>query len=196
MPNLENFIVSTDERISNEKLDGSKLVQWSLDNLDSSLKFGFAQAIAKELDIKKEQAEAIINRYVVAAGAAVATPLPMTDSAALIAIQTTMATHIFNYWGIDKASDKAKELFINVVVANIGKMISKSLLKLIPGIGTVAAIALNGSIATSFTYAFGRALNEVCYYLAQKVAKGEDIDLESALNMETLMKMVEKYYKK
>ena len=76
-------------------------------------------------------------------------PLPMTDSAALIAIQTTMATHLFNFWGIDRGTDKIKEVFVNVVVANTGRIFSRSLLKLIPGAGSVAAAVVNSGVATS-----------------------------------------------
>ena len=119
----------------------------------------------------------------------------MTDSAALIALQTTMATHIFNYWGIDKTNDKIKEVFVNVVVANMGRMVSRTLLKFIPGVGTITSLIVNGSVATSFTYAFGMALNEICYHMAQRLAAGEQINPETMLTVDFILKTVEKYYK-
>ena len=171
------------------------LIEWSVDQLDSGLQLAFAQALGQELRIKHLQADQLIHRYVVAAGGAVVCPLPMTDSAALIAIQTTMATHLFNYWGIDRGTDKIKEVFVNVVVANTGRIFSRSLLKVIPGAGTVAAVVVNGSVATSFTYAFGKAINEICYKAAAHMAKGEKVDLSSAFAMNVIMTLIQKYYK-
>jgi uncharacterized protein (DUF697 family) len=178
-----------------ELVGWDKLVQWSMNNLDSGLRLAFAQALGQELDVKKAQADTIIKRYMLAAAGAVASPLPMTDSAALIALQTTMATHIFNYWGIDKTNDKIKEVFVNVVVANMGRMVSRTLLKFIPGVGTITSLIVNGSVATSFTYAFGMALNEICYHMAQRLAAGEQVNPETMLTVDFILKTVEKYYK-
>ena len=55
---------------------------------------------------------------------------------------------------------------------------------------------LNSSVATSFTYAFGRAVNEVCYKTASRMAKGEKVDITSAFAMDVIMKLIQKYYKK
>jgi uncharacterized protein (DUF697 family)/GTP-binding protein EngB required for normal cell division len=195
LPQIQYFVVSVDERMPKESLGWDALVKWSMDNLDSGLQLAFAQALGQELDVKKEQADTIIKRYMLAAAGAVATPLPMTDSAALIALQTTMATHIFNYWGIDKMNDKIKEIFINVVVANTGRMVSRTLLKFIPGVGSITSFLINGSVATSFTYAFGTALNEICYQMATRLAKGEQVDPEKILTVDFILKTVEKYYK-
>ena len=195
LPHIPYFVVSVDTRMPKEMVGWDKLVQWSMNNLDSGLRLAFAQALGQELDVKKTQADTIIKRYMLAAAGAVASPLPMTDSAALIALQTTMATHIFNYWGIDKTNDKIKEVFVNVVVANMGRMVSRTLLKFIPGVGTITSLIVNGSVATSFTYAFGMALNEICYHMAQRLAAGEQINPETMLTVDFILKTVEKYYK-
>ena len=195
LPHTPYFVVSVDTRMPKELVGWDKLVQWSMNNLDSGLRLAFAQALGQELDVKKAQADTIIKRYMLAAAGAVASPLPMTDSAALIALQTTMATHIFNYWGIDKTNDKIKEVFVNVVVANMGRMVSRTLLKFIPGVGTITSLIVNGSVATSFTYAFGMALNEICYHMAQRLAAGEQVNPETMLTVDFILKTVEKYYK-
>ena len=181
LPKTDAFMVSIDPRIPEEKMQ---------------LQLAFAQALGQELSAKHIQADKLIHRYVAAAAGAVVCPLPMTDSAALIAIQTTMATHLFNFWGIDRGTDKIKEVFVNVVVANTGRIFSRSLLKLIPGAGSVAAAVVNSGVATSFTYAFGRAVNEVCYKTASRMAKGEKVDITSAFAMDVIMQLIQKYYKK
>ncbi len=195
LPETKVFAVSLDPRIPEEMVQWEALIEWSVDQLDSGLQLAFAQALGQELRIKHLQADQLIHRYVVAAGGAVVCPLPMTDSAALIAIQTTMATHLFNYWGIDRGTDKIKEVFVNVVVANTGRIFSRSLLKVIPGAGTMAAVVVNGSVATSFTYAFGKAINEICYKAAAHMAKGEKVDLSSAFAVNVIMTLIQKYYK-
>lgn len=87
-------------------------------------------------------------------------------------------------------------MFVNVVVANTGRIFSRSLLKLIPGAGSIAATVVNSGVATSFTYAFGRAVNEVCYKTASRMANGEKVDITSAFAMDVIMKLIQKYYNK
>ena len=196
LPKISAFMVSIDPRVPEEKMEWNGLLSWSVDHLDAGLQLAFAQAVGQELHIKHIQADKLIHRYVAAAAGAVVCPLPMTDSAALIAIQTTMATHLFNFWGIDRGTDKIKEVFVNVVIANTGRIFSRSLLKIIPGAGSVAAGVINSGVATSFTYAFGRAVNEVCYKTASRLAKGEKVDITSAFAMDAIMKLIQKYYNK
>ena len=183
-------------RVDETIMNAGELLNWSVEHLDAGLQLAFAQALGQELSAKHIQADKLIHRYVAAAAGAVVCPLPMTDSAALIAIQTTMATHLFNFWGIDRGTDKIKEIFVNVVVSNTGRIFSRSLLKLIPGAGSVAAAVVNSGVATSFTYAFGRAVNEVCYKTASRIAKGEKVDITSAFAMDVIMQLIQKYYKK
>lgn len=196
LPKTSVFLVSIDPRVPEEKMQWNGLLGWSVDHLDAGLQLAFAQALGQELHVKHVQADKLIHRYVAAAAGAVVCPLPMTDSAALIAIQTTMATHLFNFWGIDRGTDKIKEVFVNVVVANTGRIFSRSLLKLIPGAGSIAATVVNSGVATSFTYAFGRAVNEVCYKTASRMANGEKVDITSAFAMDVIMKLIQKYYNK
>lgn len=195
LPGTDVFSVSLDPRLQEDpSVQWDELLCWSMEHLDSGLRLAFAQALGKELEIKRLESDRLIRRYVVAAAGAVAAPLPMTDSAALIAIQTAMATHLFNYWGIDRGTDKIRDVFVNVVVANTGRIFSRSLLKLIPGAGSIAAVMVNGGVATSFTYAFGRAINEICYKAAVHLARGEKVDISSAFAMDVVMALVRKYY--
>ena len=98
--------------------------------------------------------------------------------------------------GIDRGTDKIKDIFVNVVIANTGRVFSRSLLKIIPGAGTMASAVINSGVATSFTYAFGRAVNEVCYKAATKLAGGDKVDFTSAFAVDVLMKLVDKYMKR
>ena len=196
LPDMPAFGVSIDPRVPAESQEWDEMLDWSMDNLESGMQLALAQALGKELRIKRMQADKLVHRYVIAAAGAVVYPLPMTDSAVLVAIQTTMATHLFNFWGIDRGTDKIKDVFVNVVIANTGRVFSRSLLKIIPGAGTMASAVINSGVATSFTYAFGRAVNEVCYKAAAKLAAGDKIDFTSAFAVDVLMKLVDKYMKR
>ena len=196
LPDMPAFAVSIDPRVPEQSLEWDELLDWSMDNLESGMQMALAQALGKELRIKRMQADKLVHRYVIAAAGAVVCPLPMTDSAVLVAIQTTMATHLFNFWGIDRGTDKIKDIFVNVVIANTGRVFSRSLLKIIPGAGTMASAVINSGVATSFTYAFGRAVNEVCYKAATKLAGGDKVDFTSAFAVDVLMKLVDKYMKR
>lgn len=195
VPDLSVFAVSLDPRVPEGAVAWDGLLDWSMDHLESGMELALAQALGKEVRIKRRQADKLVQRYVVAAAGAVVCPLPMTDSAVLVAIQTTMATHLFNFWGISRGTDKIKDVFVNVVIANTGRVFSRSLLKLVPGAGTMASAVINSGIATSFTYAFGHAINEVCYKAALKMADGEKVDFTSAFAVDVLMKLVDKYMK-
>ena len=177
LPKTDAFMVSIDPRIPEEKMQWGELLNWSVEHLDAGLQLAFAQALGQELSAKHIQADKLIHRYVAAAAGAVVCPLPI-------------------FWGIDRGTDKIKEVFVNVVVANTGRIFSRSLLKLIPGAGSVAAAVVNSGVATSFTYAFGRAVNEVCYKTASRMAKGEKVDITSAFAMDVIMQLIQKYYKK
>ena len=166
LPDMPAFAVSIDPRVPEQSLEWDELLDWSMDNLESGMQMALAQALGKELRIKRMQADKLVHRYVIAAAGAVV------------------------------GTDKIKDVFVNVVIANTGRVFSRSLLKIIPGAGTMASAVINSGVATSFTYAFGRAVNEVCYKAATKLAGGDKVDFTSAFAVDVLMKLVDKYMKR
>ena len=89
LPDMPAFGVSIDPRVPAESQEWDEMLDWSMDNLESGMQLALAQALGKELRIKRMQADKLVHRYVIAAAGAVVCPLPMTDSAVLVAIQTT-----------------------------------------------------------------------------------------------------------
>lgn len=196
LPEMDVFALTVNPAVAEKNTDWDKLTDWALKNLEGGLRLSLAQALGESLRVKRMEADALLKRYVAAAAGAVVCPLPMTDSAALIAIQTAMATHLFNFWGIDRGTGKIRDLFVNMVVANTGRIFSRTLLKLIPCVGTLTTVIVNGGVATSFTWAFGKAVNEACFKAAQVLAKGGVVDFDSVFALDTIMQLVQKYYEK
>lgn len=109
----------------------------------------------------KKHARELINRYSLAAGGVAATPIPFSDFALLLPTQIAMITHVSNAYGLDMSADTAKKLaiaFAGVAGAGFGiKLAVGSLLKIIPGLGSLAGGAMNATIAATTTKLMGHA---------------------------------------
>lgn len=125
--------------------------------------FARHQKYNKELEqnAAREHARALINRYSIAAGGVAATPIPFSDFALLLPTQIGMITHVSNAYGLDMSADTAKKLaiaFAGVAGAGFGiKLAVGSLLKIIPGLGSIAGGAMNATIAATTTKLMGHA---------------------------------------
>lgn len=125
--------------------------------------FARHQKYNKELkqNAAREHARELINRYSIAAGGVAATPIPFSDFALLLPTQIGMITHVSNAYGLDMSVDTAKKLaiaFAGVAGAGFGiKLAVGSLLKIIPGLGSIAGGAMNATIAATTTKLMGHA---------------------------------------
>lgn len=107
-----------------------------------------------------------------AAAAAVFNPLPIPNATLIVPIQIGMIARITSVWGLDLA----KSTLANVIAAAtvmfgatyVGREAVGILLKLIPGIGTAAAGAMNAGVASSLTLAVGHAWTLVMEELSKE----------------------------
>ena len=70
-------------------------------------------------------------------------------------IQTTMITAIYKAYDQEISEGFISGAVKSTMVSTIGKSIAGNLLKMIPGIGTVAGGAINAGVAVAFTEAIG-----------------------------------------
>ena len=178
MPQIPYFRLSIyDDEIPEEYLDWDNLVEWSLKGLDESLKNG----LIKSLDDCLHKKRKFINRTVIpgygaAAAAAAISPIPLSDSAMLIPIQSTMCINILCLWGVDKYSGALESILSTTILSQAGKFVAKtltgSLLKFIPGFGTVLGTGINTVVASSFTVALGYAISELSYKYVNLIKDG------------------------
>lgn len=129
-----------------------------------------AQAI--DLERKAKEAAQHIGAAVASAAAAAASPIPFSDAALLVPIQLGMMARIAQIYKI--TFDRAALLAIASTTAatTAGRATFTSLLKMVPGAGTVAGGVIGASVASSFTYAMGQAWLTVCQRLAAGQLRG------------------------
>lgn len=155
-----------------------ELVHWSFENLGDSLREGLLSSVKGSLKEKQEHIRKVIVPACIASAVAIVVgnafvPVPFTDSAALMAMQTTMAVHILNVYNISSFGDVAKSLIGSTGISLLGKTLAGSLAKAIPLVGTAVAITVNSAVAATLTGAVGYAVDELSYvYLSNCVKNG------------------------
>lgn len=151
-------------------------------------------------NVKKTVNSKVIPIYIASATATAITPIPLTDSAVLTSIQFSMSVHIMSVYGIKKLNSAITSVTNSVIVSQIGKMLAKTLtgnlLKLIPGIGSIAGVAVNTTVATTITTTLGYAISELCYKYCKAVLNGENVDITDFFNSEAIKEAINMFNKK
>ncbi|QGF23979.1 GTPase family protein [Raineyella fluvialis] len=108
------------------------------------------------------------------AAATAATPIPFSDATVLVPLQLGMMARIaqLHQVPVDRAALMA--VASTTVATQAGRASVSSLLKLIPGAGTVAGGAIGAAVASSFTYAMGEAWLSVVERTAAGTLRGLD----------------------
>lgn len=157
---LENGIEEDRIVFTSDKESGSmgckELMELSLEMLPDAYKDAFERAQIADMNRRKQavlnkagKAKGIITTATTMAGTAGATPIPLSDAAVITPIQITMIASLAALYGIDwkKLSVTAAPL----VARTVGMSAASSLLKLIPGLGSV----INAGVAVLLTGAMG-----------------------------------------
>ncbi len=129
-----------------------------------------AIAAAQILDQSRKESEARKVIAAAAAGAAAigASPIPFTDAALLVPVQSAMMMRIAALYGLDLGKSTMLALIATQAATQGGRSLVTNLLKFIPGYGTVAGGAISASVASALTAAMGLAWLEV----VKRVASG------------------------
>lgn len=135
------------------------------------------------LDSKKRAAQAVVATAVAGSFGEGFAPIPFSDAALLIPTQVGMIAGITVIFGLD-ISKSFLTSFVSATIGSagatvFGKMIVSNLLKLIPGVGTVAGGLISGTTAGLLTTALGGAY----IMIMEMVYKGE-IDKEKLYTAE------------
>ncbi len=143
-----------------------------------------------DLEAKRSKARTLVHSISAGAGAIGAIPLPFSDAAALIPTQVGMIVGITAIFGMTVS----KSIISALVAATIGpalttfagKTIVSSLLKFIPGVGSVAGGAIAATTSVALTELMGHAFIAVI----TQVAKG-NLSIEDLGNDTGIQKMKE-----
>jgi len=174
------------------------LQDWSANNLDGPRKSGFVAALKRGLAQKVSHVRnVIIPSYAAGAAGIGATPIPISDAALLMPLQVMMTIHITNVFGMDKVHGALKSLVGSTMVSQAGKLAAGSLIKLIPGIGSVLGGVVNAGVAGTLTWAMGYSICELCRrYCEEKVKGGGKEPVFSQLfNESTVKNLFEQFSK-
>ncbi len=123
-----------------------------------------ALAAAQTIDLaaKARAARTHITATVAASAAAAASPIPFSDAAVLVPLQLAMMGRIAHLYNIRFERAALLAIASTSAATNLGRSAVASLIKLIPGAGTVAGGMINAGVASTFTYAMGEAWLAVC----------------------------------
>ncbi len=146
----------------------SELVHATFQVVPEAVQAALVAAQRVDLDAKARAAQAFIGATVTASAAAAATPIPFSDAALLVPLQLAMMARIAQLYGmgVDRAGIVA--VASTAVATTAGRASFTSLLKLIPGAGSIVGGVISASVASTFTFAMGQAWLAVC----QKSAGG------------------------
>jgi uncharacterized protein (DUF697 family)/GTPase SAR1 family protein len=123
-----------------------------------------ALAAAQEIDLelKASQSNKAIAAAVTAAAAAAAIPIPFSSAAVLVPIQLSMMARIAHLHGFGLEKSALLAVASTSIATSAGRAAASSLLKFIPGAGSIAGGVVNASVASGFTLAMGQAWVVVC----------------------------------
>jgi len=143
-----------------------------------------ALTAAQAIDSKRK-AWAAQRDIVLAAGSAAtaaAVPIPFSYAAVLVPIQLGLMARIAHIYKIKIERAALMAVATTTAATQGGRAAFSSLLKLVPGAGTVAGGVIGAAVASTFTFALGQAWLVVC----QKMATGQFLTVAGAVDTEAV----------
>lgn len=153
-----------------------ELLQATLDAAPEGARQALINSQQINLDLKLQAARRSIAVATAAAAATGAVPIPVADAAVLVPIQVTMMARIAAVYGLNTTTGKLATLvgavFASTGVTQAGKYLARTLLKSVPGVGSIVGGAIQATVASSLTWSVGEAWAVVCRELFKR---GDDL---------------------
>lgn len=175
-----------------------KLVEMTYREIPESVRRGFLNAQKVNIEAKEKAARHWVRAYITSTFVTGFLPIPGSDAPVLVSEQVAMLAHITSIFGLkmDKAilTATVSSLLGSGTASLAGKTIVSNLLKLIPGVGTIAGGMISGTTAAVLT----ASMAEAYIQLMVKITKnGDQKELkENEKAFEELGKMFEEELKK
>lgn len=138
-----------------------ELVDVTMSLIPEAHQTAFVAAQRVNLALKQKRARMVVAGATATAAAVGATPIPFADAALLVPIQIGMLVGISTTFGLD-----ANEAFFATLLSSVtgtvsatiaGRAIVGGLVKLIPGVGSIAGGAISGATAATLTTTLGES---------------------------------------
>lgn len=134
------------------------------------------------LELKKERAQAVVAMSAAAAALTGAIPIPFSDAAALVPEQIAMLAKITAVFGIPIEKGTITAIVSSTIATAgttlLGKTIVASLIKFIPGAGSVAGSIISASTAAALTAALGEAYILILTMISNGELKLSDLETD------------------
>lgn len=112
-------------------------------------------------DEKQRHAETIIRNHVVwSMGASFIVPIPVADVFAVSALQLDMVRQLCRVYNISFAETQGKAIVTSLTSSTLARAGARSLIKLIPGVGTVIGGVTTSVFNAASTYALGQVFRK------------------------------------
>lgn len=159
------------------------LVELSSELIPEGQRRAFSAAQKASIKYKDSQAQKVVATATTAAAAAGASPIPLSDVALLAPIQIGMLAGITATFGLELSKGTLSTLLSSALgvtaSAFAGRAIVSTLLKFIPGGGSIVGGAISGATAATLTMALGMAyisvLTAMCSESPQAAPSSWDI---------------------
>lgn len=141
----------------------------------------------EEISSLEKKAMIVVNSAVGTAASVGLLPIPFADSISLIGVQVGMMLGINAVFKIDFKRDTLKSLVIGAIgvsgAGTIGRAVFSSLIKIIPGVGSITGAMLASVIGGTLTLSLGKAYIDIC-----KMLKIGDIDADNVKEVQKALK--------
>ncbi|MEL6143025.1 MAG: DUF697 domain-containing protein, partial [Bacteroidota bacterium] len=110
---------------------------------------------------KDSHADTVIRNHVLwSMGASYVIPLPVADVFAVSALQLDMIRQLCRVYGLDFAETQGKAIVSSLTTSTMARAGARSLIKLIPGLGTVVGGITVAAVNGASTYALGQVFKK------------------------------------
>ena len=144
-----------------------ELLDATAEVIPASVRAALEAAQRIDLQRKRRRAKLAIRAATTAAAGTCAVPLPIADAAALFPVQMGMLAAVSAAYGVPTPSSRLVQAFGSIVMATgastIGRYLAGTIVKFVPGAGSVTGFVIKAGVASSVTLAMGygwMAVNE------------------------------------
>lgn len=138
------------------------LLEATYEKAPEAAQSAFAAAQVVDRGLKRRAVKVRVGAAVTMASAVGATPVPFADAALLVPIQTGMMASISQVYRVPMDSSLAVSLAATGLATNVGRSLVGSLMKLVPGAGSVVGGGISAAVAGAFTLAMGTTWGRIC----------------------------------
>lgn len=116
------------------------------------------------METRSKQADKIIQDFAFRSSLTGLIPIPLLDAVGLIGVQRFMIYRLSQLYGVPFTKNLGKTMvttsFAGLTSSAVSPVVGKTLLKLVPGVGTAAGAMSMAALGSASTYAVGKVFQQ------------------------------------